>query len=165
LFLWSETAYWVSAVWLVVMATALLAIPTKRVLLQVYVVAELGMALSTVMSLLLKALFWFGSGSDLKLQTLTAVFIVFSIVPCVAAILLLRNAKLALKLIATFVLSLIGCPVGLWLYYGIFYLFTPRGDWEGLAVALIFPHVVFAFGIGWSFRGAKRAGSDTDMVR
>lgn len=156
-----EVAYWASAGWLIGIAGAILAFPAKRLLLRVYIAAELGMALSGVLGILARALLWplgHSLSSDFKSQTQAVVLIVFSIVPCAAAIAFLRDSKVALKLMATSVLSVLACPAGFLLsalFYNFLNLFKrhsgpPSSD--VLAGAFIFPPVVFIAGIVWSFK-------------
>jgi hypothetical protein len=93
----SLIAYWISAAWLFVIAVGILAMPAKPVLLKAYVALEWGMALLSIWHLFIAWLLGFGFNGfsillkDTELQTLTAVFVAFSVVPCLFAMWILRR--------------------------------------------------------------------------
>jgi len=172
-----EVAYWASAGWLIGIAGAILAFPAKWFLLRVYIAAELAMALSSILWILESALlrsgfsgFGYSVFCDFELQTQAVVLVVFSLVPCVAAIVFLRDVKVALKLMATSMLSVLACPAGFLLailFYKLLEIFKMHSGprWGALAGAEIFPLIVFIAGVGWSFKGTKRSDASIENGR
>ncbi len=98
--LWSDIAYWGSAAWLLAIAIAILAKPGKRSLLRAYFIVELTLTILGLADLFVTMavrgiLPAYTVSRDFELQTLAAVFLLFSVVPCAFALWMLRKTRVA----------------------------------------------------------------------
>jgi hypothetical protein len=93
---WLQVAYSTSTVWLFMIAVAIAAVPMKPVFLKSYAALEFGMALPSIWHIftvwLVRVGFLTGYSffKDTELQTQSAVFLLFSVVPFVFAMSILR---------------------------------------------------------------------------
>lgn len=142
-------AYWISVIWLFIIAITILAKSASKVPIRFYVVLETLMMLPRIAFMLLYFLLSGGIWEprplhvDTNLAVQITIFVLFSLVPYVLAISVLETAKLLLRLAASLVLSVI-----VWFSLGS----LSRSPVVGGIVALI----LLVSGVVWSVIPRKR---------
>ena len=95
---WSDAVYWGSFVWLIAIAIAITAKPRQRSILRAYVFVELTLAALEVAYLLASMVFrhmfpGYAVGDDIELLATTAVILLFSVLPCLYGLWILRKTR------------------------------------------------------------------------